>query len=159
MRYRVRMRTSRTHGRGLHRGSTRLAIVAAALAVPLVLAGCDSGPQKAAELDVLLVGSWRSPVDGSVLNLTSTGLYTLTMRDQPRAVVGSYEWAPKTRTITLNTRHESPLCADDLGVYMVAVSGQTLDAQVERDTCERRKRIFSRPFTRVSPPVAPAPAR
>ncbi|MFO0963966.1 MAG: hypothetical protein U0625_13820 [Phycisphaerales bacterium] len=150
------MGTPRTHGRGLRRWSTRLALAAAACAVPLVLTGCDSGPQKAAELDALLVGSWRSPVDGSVLNLTATGLYTLTMRDQPRAVVGSYEWAPKTRTITLSTRHESPLCADDLGIYLIAVSGQTLDAQVQRDTCERRKSIFSRPFTRVSPPAAPA---
>jgi hypothetical protein len=128
-----------------------LAIAAFALAIGPLAACSSSQKVKVEEPDAAILGEWRSPSTGARGSFSVSGLYSLVVKDQPRPVMGSFSFDPKAHTLTLQTRRESPMCADDVGSYTVRLGEVTLDAEPVRDTCEARRRIFSAPFERVAP--------
>jgi hypothetical protein len=142
--YRARMATP-----SMRRPFHGLAVPAFAVAL-LTLAGCETTPKSDAP-DPSVLGSWRAPADGSMVSFTATGLYTMVLKGQQRPVVGSYEFNPETGTLQLTTRRESPVCGDDLATYQVTVTDRTLDARVERDTCEIRSKTLASPLERAQP--------
>lgn len=133
----------------LRRPSRRLAVPSLAVAL-VALAGCETTPKSDAP-DPSVLGSWRVPSDGSMLSFTATGLYTMVLKGQQRPVVGSFEFDPKTGVLQLTTRRESPVCGDDLATYQVSVTDRTLDARVERDTCDVRTKMLAAPLERANP--------
>lgn len=119
-------------------------------AVLFALPGCETTPKSDAP-EPSVLGSWRVPADGTLVSFTATGLYTMVIKGEQRPVVGSYEFDPKTGKLQLTTRRESPICGDDLASYQVSVTDRTLDARVERDTCEMRTKTFASPLERAQP--------
>jgi hypothetical protein len=128
----------------------RFASLAALVLALVPIASCGSTPKvKVEEPDAAILGEWRSPSTGARLSFSAGGLYSLIVKDQPRPVMGSFEFDPKAHTLTLQTRRESPMCADDVGSYSVRLGDMTLDPEPVRDTCDARRKIFSAPFERV----------
>lgn len=119
-------------------------------AASLSLVACETTPKSDAP-DPSVLGSWRVPADGTMVSFTATGLYTMVLKGEQRPVVGSYEFDPKSGTLQLTTRRESPVCGDDLATYRVSVTDRTFDARVERDTCEVRAKAFASPLERAQP--------
>lgn len=113
-----------------------------------VLAACNSTPKPIIQ-DQRIVGTWRVTANNAVVSFTETGIYTMRVPEIDRPVLGSYDWDPETSTLTLQTRRESPICSDDVGIYHVRLSALTLDAEVQRETCQVRKSLFSRPLDRA----------
>lgn len=124
-----------------------LSVASAGLAVA-TLGGCAS-PQKADIEDTRLIGTWGGD-SGSRLTLTSTGLYTLSLPDMTRPLLGSYTWDAKEGVLRLGTRRESTLCGDIEGTYSVLLSETTFDARVQRDACGVREAALRQPLKRVS---------
>lgn len=133
----------------LRRPSQHLAASSIALSL-LALAGCETTPKSDAP-EPSVLGSWRVPSDGSMVSFTATGLYTMVLKGQQRPVVGSFEFDPASGVLQLTTRRESPVCGDDLATYRVSVTDRTLDARVERDTCEIRTKTLAAPLERANP--------
>jgi len=130
---------------------------AAALATAIaVFASCKSSP-KVEEPDAAIVGTWRSAGTGAEINFSRSGLYSLKVPSQPRPVMGGFTFDPKEGTLVLQTRRESPLCGDDTGTYTVRIGGVAMDAELVRDTCEMRTKLFAKQFERVG--GGPPPAR
>lgn len=110
--------------------------------------------------DAAILGEWRSPDAGASITFSPGGLYSLSLKDQRRPVLGGFAFDPKAGTLTLQTRRESSLCADDTGQYLVRIGGISLDAELVRDTCEARARVFSSRFERPAAAArGPAVAR
>lgn len=121
----------------------------------VLLAGSAAlGPQacrsseKVEAPDAAILGEWRSPGSGASITFSPGGLYSLSLKDQRRPVIGGFTFDPKAGTLTLQSRRESPLCADDTGQYLVRLGGMSLDAELVRDTCDARVRVFASRFER-----------
>lgn len=113
------------------------------------MAGGCSGAQKTDIEDTRLIGTWGGDA-GSRLTLTSTGLYTLSIPDMNRPLIGPYSWNAKEGVLRLGTRRESTVCGDVEGTYTVLLSDTTFDARVQRDACEIRETALRQPLKRVS---------
>lgn len=118
------------------------------LASASVLPQACRSSEKVEAPDAAILGEWRSPASGASITFSPGGLYSLSMKDQRRPVLGGFTFDPKAGTLTLQTRRESSLCADDIGQYLVRIGGISLDAELVRDTCEARARVFSSRFER-----------
>ena len=128
----------------------------AAVLALCAIASCKSSP-KVEEPDAAIVGTWRSAGTGAEINFSRSGLYSLKVPNQPRPVMGGFTFEPKEGTLVLMTRRESPLCGDDTGTYLVRIGGLSMDAELVRDTCEMRSKLFAKQFERVgTAPAAPA---
>ena len=127
----------------------------AAVLALCAIASCKSSP-KVEEPDAAIVGTWRSAGTGAEINFSRSGLYSLKVPNQPRPVMGGFTFEPKEGTLVLMTRRESPLCGDDTGTYAVRIGGLSMDAELVRDTCEMRSKLFAKQFERVgAAPAAP----
>jgi hypothetical protein len=60
--------------------------------------------------------------------------------------MGGFTFDPKEGTLVLQTRRESSLCGDDTGTYTVRIGGIAMDAELVRDTCEMRTKLFAKQF-------------
>jgi hypothetical protein len=128
-------------------GLASLSVAVSGLSVA-TLAGCSSA-QKADIEDTRLIGTWGGD-SGSRLTLTSTGLYTLSLPDMTRPLLGAYTWDAKEGVLRLGTRRESTVCGDIEGTYSVLLSETTFDARVQRDACGVREAALRQPLKRVS---------
>lgn len=122
-----------------------------ALAAFVALAGCASSERIVAP-DAAILGEWRAPASGTSIIFSEGGLYSLMLKGQRRPVIGGFTFDPKAGTLTLQTRRESPLCADDTGQYLVRIGSLSMDAELVRDTCDARSKAFSAHFERASGP-------
>lgn len=124
----------------------------------VALAGCASS-EKVAAPDAAILGEWRASSSGTSIIFSEGGLYSLTLKGQRRPVMGGFTFDPKAGTLTLQTRRESPLCADDTGQYLVRIGGLSMDAELVRDTCDARSKAFAAHFERAGGPRAGASGR
>ena len=136
----------------------RILVHAVAGAAALSAAACVS-TEKAQAADPSVTGAWRSIGDGSTISFAEGGLYSLLVKGQSRAVVGGWSYDPRERRLTLSTRRESPLCADDQAVYELRIGPLRMDADPVREGCDARRAVFAQSFERVggAPNAAPAP--
>lgn len=114
----------------------------------LMLVGC-LGRQKVEEPDVAVVGDWRAAANGTVITFSQSGLYSIAIKDQKRPVMGSFNFNPDEGTLVMQTRRESPMCADDIGQYKVRIGSMTMDVELVRDTCDARSKFMVTSFDRV----------
>jgi len=114
----------------------------------LMLVGC-LGRQKVEEPDVAVVGDWRAAANGTVITFSQSGLYSIAIKDQKRPVMGSFTFDPDEGTLVMQTRRESPMCADDIGQYKVRIGSMTMDVELVRDTCAARSKLLVTSFERV----------
>jgi hypothetical protein len=114
----------------------------------LLLVGC-LGRQKVEEPDTAVVGEWRAPANGTVITFSRSGLYSIFVKDQTRPVMGSFTFDPEEGTLVMQTRRESPMCADDIGQYKVHIGSLTMDVALVRDTCDARSKFMAVPFERA----------
>lgn len=131
--------------------SRRISLSLAALA-PALLAACSAtqtdtatGPvdEKALESAPFL-GAWRSELDGSVLTLESTGLFSV---DAPaRGAVGT--WTFDGTDAVFTNLHASASCPDEPGAYRVELVRDTLRFTKLRDDCAPREELMAWPWTR-----------
>lgn len=128
--------------------ATFLVCALSAICAPLALTGCASSPKPAVE-DERIIGTWRTAGGDATVTFTSTGLYTMTLRDIARPVLGPFEWDQDNNMLTLQTRRESSICGDDPATYRVMLGATTMHPQVERDTCSLREKLFAQPLTKV----------
>lgn len=135
----------------------RAVMHAAAGAVALLVAACASTDRVLAA-DPGVTGAWRSLGDGSTISFAEGGLYSLMVKGQPRAVVGGWSFDPRERRLTLSTRRESPICADDPAVYELRVGALRMDADPVREGCDARRAVFAQSFERVGGPAGAAQA-
>jgi hypothetical protein len=136
---------------GMPRIPSPVVVFLAAIAAAAPISACNSRPKVEAP-DEAIVGEWKCPANGSAVTFSSSGLYSLTLKDQPRPVMGSFKFDPEEGMLTLQTRRESPFCADDIGSYRVHIGGVSLDSELVRDTCEKRAKIFAVRFERSGSP-------
>ena len=122
---------------------------AAAAAAGLSLSACVS-TEKVPAADPSVTGAWRSLGDGSTISFAEGGLYSLLVKGQTRAVVGGWSYDPRERRLTLSTRRESPLCADDQATYELRIGSLRMDAEPVREGCDARRAVFAQSFERVS---------
>lgn len=141
----------------LHRSVARVSLLAVSFAGLSIAAAACRNAERAEAPDTSILGEWRSPSTGAQLSFSPSGLYSLVVKGQARPVMGAFTFDPKEKALTLQTRRESPLCADDVGSYTVLVGPMTLDPKPVRDTCDARRAILSAPFERVG--RAPAVAK
>ena len=125
--------------------------VGSIIACVLLAAACASSPRVEAP-EPAVVGEWRAPTDGSVLSLSSGGLYSLSITDQPRPVMGSFTFDARAGTLSMTTRRESPACGDDSATYTVRVGDLRMDLEAVRDGCDLRRKILSLPLERIRKP-------
>lgn len=130
---------------------------AVAVAAGLSLSACVS-TEKVPAADPSVTGAWRSLGDGSTISFAEGGLYSLLVKGQTRAVVGGWSYDPRERRLTLSTRRESPLCADDQAVYELRVGALRMDADPVREGCDARRAVFTQSFERVGGGANAAPA-
>ena len=130
---------------------------AVAAAAGLSLSACVS-TEKVPAADPSVTGAWRSLGDGSTISFAEGGLYSLLVKGQARAVVGGWSYDPRERRLTLSTRRESPLCADDQAVYELRVGALRMDADPVREGCDARRAVFAQSFERVGGAASAAPA-
>ena len=130
---------------------------AVAAAAGLSLSACVS-TEKVPAADPSVTGAWRSLGDGSTISFAEGGLYSLLVKGQTRAVVGGWSYDPRERRLTLSTRRESPLCADDQAVYELRVGALRMDADPVREGCDARRSVFAQSFERVGGGANSAPA-
>ncbi|NBX31439.1 MAG: hypothetical protein EBR07_01735, partial [Planctomycetes bacterium] len=90
----------------------------------LMLAGCLGRP-KVEEPDAAVVGDWRAASNG-----TRSGLYSMAIKEQTRPVMGSFTFEPEEGLLVMQTRRESPMCADDIGQYKVRIGSMTMDVEL-----------------------------
>jgi hypothetical protein len=114
----------------------------------LASAACVSA-EKVPAADPSITGSWRSLGDGSTISFAEGGLYSLVLKGQARAVVGGWSFDPRERRLTLTTRRESPLCADDQATYELRIGSLRMDAEPVREGCDARRALFAQSFERV----------
>lgn len=114
-----------------------------------ILALLSCGSQAKVETpDDAILGVWRSAASGTTINFSSGGIYSMTLKDQPRPVLGSFTFDPSEKLLVMQTRRESPICADDIGSYKLQIGAQSFDAEVVRDTCAARSKVFAALFER-----------
>lgn len=106
--------------------------------------------EKVPVADPGVTGAWRSLGDGSTISFAEGGLYSLVLKGQARAVVGGWAYDPRERRLTLTTRRESPLCADDQATYELRIGSLRMDAEPVREGCDARRAVFAQSFERVS---------
>lgn len=128
--------------------AARAMMHAVALAGALASGACVS-TEKVPPADPSVTGAWRSLGDGSTISFAEGGLYSLLLKGQSRAVVGSWSYDPRERRLTLSTRRESPLCADDQAVYELRIGSLRMDADPVREGCDARRAVFAQSFERV----------
>jgi hypothetical protein len=121
------------------------------VACTLLSTACASAPRTEAP-EPSVVGEWRAPTDGSVLTLSSGGLYSLSITDQARPVMGSFTFDARAGTLSMTTRRESPACGDDSATYSVRVGDLRMDLEAVRDGCDLRRKILSIPLERIRTP-------
>ena len=126
----------------------RILVHAVAVAAVLSAAACVS-TEKVSAADPNVTGAWRSIGDGSTISFAEGGLYSLVVKGQSRAVVGGWSYDPGERRLTLSTRRESPLCADDQAVYELRIGSLRMDADPVREGCDARRAVFAQSFERV----------
>ncbi|MFM9169212.1 MAG: hypothetical protein ACKOTD_03570 [Phycisphaerales bacterium] len=126
----------------------RIIVHAVAGAVALSAAACVS-TEKVPAADPSVMGAWRSLGDRSTISFAEGGLYSLLVKGQSRAVVGGWSYDPGARRLTLSTRRESPLCADDQAVYELRIGSLRMDADPVREGCDARRAVFAQSFERV----------
>ena len=71
----------------------------AAIAAAAPISACNSRPKVEAP-DEAIVGEWKCPANGSAVTFSSSGLYSLTLKDQPRPVMGSFKFDPEEGMLT-----------------------------------------------------------
>ena len=114
----------------------------------LMLVGC-LGRTKVEEPDAAVVGDWRAATNGTMITFSRSGLYSIAIKEQPRPVMGSFTFDPEEGTLVMQTRRESPMCADDIGQYKVRIGSMTMDVELVRDTCVPRSKLMVTSFERV----------
>ena len=114
----------------------------------LLLVGC-LGRTKVEEPDAAVVGDWRAAANGTTITFSRSGLYSIAIKEQPRPVMGSFTFDPEQGTLVMQTRRESPMCADDIGQYKVRIGSMTMDVELVRDTCAPRSKLMVTSFERV----------
>lgn len=125
----------------------RRSLLPLAVACLACIPGCSSS-QKVEAPDAAILGEWRSTSSETAITFSPGGLYSLSLKGQRRPVMGGFSFDPKAGTLTLQTRRESPLCADDTGQYLVRIGSLSMDAELVRDTCEARAKVFATHFER-----------
>lgn len=137
--------------------ASRILVHAVVVAATLSPAACVS-TEKVPSADPSVMGAWRSIGDGSTISFAEGGLYSLVVKGQSRAVVGGWSYDPGVRRLTLSTRRESPLCADDQAVYELRIGSLRMDAEPVREGCDARRAVFAQSFERVGGAANAAPA-
>ena len=64
-------------------------------------------------------------------------------------MMGSFTFEPEEGLLVMQTRRESPMCADDIGQYKVRIGSMTMDVELVRDTCAPRSKLMVTSFERV----------
>ena len=114
----------------------------------LMLVGCLGRPN-VEEPDAAVVGEWRAAANGTTITFSRSGLYSIAIKEQPRPVMGSFTFDPEGGNLVMQTRRESPMCADDIGQYKVRIGSMTMDVELVRDTCAGRSKLLVTSFERV----------
>ena len=114
----------------------------------LMLVGCLGRP-KVEEPDAAVVGDWRAAANGTMITFSRSGLYSIAIKEQTRPVMGSFTFDPEEGNLVMQTRRESPMCADDIGQYKVRIGSMTMDVELVRDTCAARSKLLVTSFERV----------
>jgi hypothetical protein len=137
--------------------SSRISLPVATL-VTALLAACSStqtdtatGPvnEKALESAPFL-GVWRSELDGAMLTLEPTGMFSVEIPAKgnapARGAVGT--WTFDGTDAVFTNLHASASCPDEPGAYRVELMRDTLRFTKVRDTCAPREEHMAWPWTR-----------
>ena len=131
-------------------------IACAALALP---AGCASTP-RAGEVDVAaleaspILGAWTSELDGAVLALEPTGLFSIDVPARgtapARAVVGRWTVSEEGATATFTNLAGSASCPEIPGSYTFEVVRDTVRFTKVKDDCAAREEHMAWPWKKAA---------
>lgn len=86
-----------------------------------------------------VVGRWRGVDTGAVMELTSTGIVVVEMKDGP-TLIGRCSFVGMRAT--LRYQLGAAICPEEIGQYTLAVHGETLIATDPLDSCADRKAMM-----------------
>lgn len=96
------------------------------------------------------LGVWRSELDGAVLTLEPTGMFSVDIPAKgaaaARGAVGT--WTFDGTDAVFTNLHASSTCPDEPGAYRVELVRDTLRFTKVRDTCAPREEHMAWPWTR-----------
>jgi hypothetical protein len=122
-------------------------------------AGCASTP-RAGEVDVAalevspILGAWTSELDGAVLALEPTGLFSIDVPARgtapARAVVGRWRVSEEGATATFTNLAGSASCAEIPGSYTFEVVRDTVRFTKAKDDCAAREEHMAWPWKKAA---------
>lgn len=135
-----------------------VAASAACLSLASLLA-CSSAP-RAGEVDVAvleaspILGAWTSELDGAVLALEPTGLFSIDVPARgtapARAVVGRWTVSEEGATATFTNLAGSASCPEIPGSYTFEIVRDTVRFTKTKDDCAAREEHMAWPWKKAS---------